>query len=337
MHQQVIIHNHNRMKEYTFSYGKVYFAGYFLYHSKQYTGENLHEVMAENEHFFSEHLNEIIGEFAIVVEGQQELMAIVDRKRSIPLFYYKEGEKWIITDRILEQKNRTLVDLSVKEFILSGFTSRNKTLYKDVFQIEAGSYIKIKSDNTLSSTDYFRFYHQPKDQDLESLSAELKETILLVFADLAKRLKSKVSILPLSGGYDSRMIAILLKEFDVGPITSFTYGKQGNKESLVSKEIADRLGIPWNFVEYKKEDWHQIYQSDEWKNYLDFAVNGSTMAHLQDWPAVTKIIQQSDEPYVFIPGHSGDFLAGSHLSYEITVDTMNTKQGYSKLYYSKAS
>lgn len=303
----------------TFPFGQIYFAGYFIFQGKYYPAHEAYEVFKE-EGFFLSNLHEIIGEFAYICVGQNQVTAIVDRKRSIPLFYYQEGSSWIITDRITQQDGTSFNQTAVKEFLLTGFTANEKTLYTNVFQVEAGSYIQISKAGKLENKEYYQFYHHPVEKDLETFSEELKCVLHVVFEDLIKRLINKTPILPLSGGYDSRIIALLLKEFGIENIASFTYGKKENKEAQVSRDIANRLGLKWDFIEYKKDDWYRWYHSKEWKNYVSFAVNGSSMAHLQDWPAVREIIGKQDAEYVFIPGHSGDFVAGSHLAYEITVD-----------------
>lgn len=302
-----------------FPFGQIFFGGYFIFEGKHYDADNAHEIFKE-EDFLLNHLSECIGEFAFIKVAQQKITAIVDRKRSIPLFYYREGSGWIVTDKISHSVNKTINKTAAKEFLITGFTANEKTLYKEVYQIEAGSYVRILEDGKVINNEYYQFYHQPVEKDIEQFSQELKTVLLAVFDDLIKRLINKTPILPLSGGYDSRIIALLLKEYGVEGIASFTYGKKENKEALVSKDIADRLGLSWEFIEYKKDDWHRWYHSKEWKDYVDYAVNGSSMAHLQDWPAVREIIAKQDKDYVFIPGHSGDFVAGSHLAYEITVD-----------------
>ena len=315
----VKIKDSKRFKQMAFPFGQIYFAGYFIYQGKYFHAEQVHEVF-KDEGFFLNNLHELIGEFAYIHVGQSKMTAIVDRKRSIPLFYYKEGESWIITDKIAHQKDSVLNGTAVKEFLLTGFTANEKTLYDGVHQIEAGSYIQISEAGHLDHKEYYQFYHHPVQKDLDTFSKELEKVFHAVFGDLIKRLINKSPILPLSGGYDSRIIALLLKEYGVENISSFTYGKKENKEAQVSRDIANRLGLKWDFIEYQKEDWHRWYHSQEWKDYVDFAVNGSSMAHLQDWPAVREIISKQDMDYVFIPGHSGDFVAGSHLAYEITLD-----------------
>lgn len=314
---EIRIENRSVIKEISLSFGTVYFGGYFIYEGKNYNAENV-AVILENKDFFLNHLSSLIGEFTFIQTTMDGTIAAVDRKRSIPLFYYEEKGTWIITDKLLGDTN-TLNKTAVKEFILTGFTAGKKTLYDDKYQLEAGTYLEFDKNGKPAEHIYFEYYHAPIFRELESLSKELEEIMHQVFRDLSARLAGKRVILPLSGGYDSRIVALLLKKHGVKNISAFTYGKKGNQEALISKEIADKLDIEWQFIEYNKKDWHEWYNSSEWEQYVDFAVNGSSMAHLQDWPAVTQITSKNAEPSVFIPGHSGDFLAGSHLAYEITI------------------
>lgn len=314
----VEIKNKDIITELQLPYGQIYFGGYVLYKGNHYHKDNI-STLFEAENFLMENLTELNGEFVCIYKGASKAIAIADRKRSIPLFYYQEGEVWKISDK-LSHSDSPLNRTAVKEFITTGFTANEKTLYQNVFQVEAGSYVQFESDSQPVIKEYYQYYHQPVESDLEQLSKELEEVMLQSFQDLAVRLKNKVPMLPLSGGYDSRIVALLLKEMGIENISSFTYGKTGNRESHVSKQIAQKLGLQWDFIEYNKSDWYKWYSSPQWQEYVDFSVNGTAMAHLQDWPAVTKVVEGKDEPYVFIPGHSGDFLAGSHLAYEITVD-----------------
>lgn len=325
VHPKIVINNQNLIKEIVLPFGKVYFGGYFIHNGLLYDKNNIKTFFKE-ESTFLQNISQLIGEFVLIITTTEKTFAFVDRKRSIPLFYYKDSNNWVLSDKILNKNETNLNKTAVKEFILTGFTAGNKTMLEDFFQIEAGCYLEVSGLEDPVQKEYYQFYHQPMDLSLEEYSGQLKEIFLQVFDDLYKRLLNKTPILPLSGGYDSRIIALLLREYGVSNITSFTYGKVGNKESIVSKDIADRLGLDWHFIEYKKENWRTWYQSEEWKEYVEFAGNASSMAHLQDWPAVTEIVRKQDEDYVFIPGHSGDFLAGSHLPYEITLDKKFTKK-----------
>jgi asparagine synthase (glutamine-hydrolysing) len=318
MSVQIEIVNNQLIKRFNTKRGIVYFAGYTYYNHSYFCHENIVKFIDETiDSRLEDLIPDLIGEFVLIIQSDQELFAAVDRKRSIPLYYYDRNGQWVLTDKVSGSHKGDYNQTAVTEFLITGFTTNNKTLYHDVKQIEAGCYITIHKSN-MENSRYYSFYHQPVEANLESLSNELEQIFRDVFRDLSERTKGKTIVLPLSGGYDSRIIALLLKEFGNENILAFTYGKRHNKEASVSENIAKNLGIPWEFYEYQKNDWHSWYHSEEWNEYVEFAVNGSNMAHLQDWPAVTKLVQKHKEDLVFIPGHSGDFVAGSHLPYEIT-------------------
>lgn len=166
LNYKVIIQNSTLIKELTFPFGQVYFGGYLLFKGKCYYAEDLHDLLNE-EGFFLRELNEIHGEFVFIQAGQGEAIAIVDRKRSIPLFYYKEGASWIITDKIAPKPDDSFNQTAVKEFLLTGFTANEKTLYDGIYQIEAGSYIQIQEAGEIINKEYYQFYHHPVDKDVE--------------------------------------------------------------------------------------------------------------------------------------------------------------------------
>jgi len=211
------------------------------------------------------------------------------------------------------------------EFIQTVYPPRHKTLYPQVQQLEAGTYAQISDAGEIDANEYYQYYHHPEERELEDFAGELKDVFYSVFQDVLARLKNKTAVIPLSGGYDSRIIALMLKEFGMDNIVAFTYGKKDNAEARVSKSMADRLGLDWKFVEYRREDWKKWSESDEWKEYVQFAANGTSVAHIQDFPATKEIVREHPGDLVFVPGHSGDFVAGSHLPYEITLDKPYTK------------
>jgi asparagine synthase (glutamine-hydrolysing) len=68
-------------------------------------------------------------------------------------------------------------------------------------------------------------------------------------------------VVPLSGGLDSRIIVAMLKRLGVEDVICFTYGKKGNREAEISRQVAEALGYRWYFVEYTKEKLYDGYHS----------------------------------------------------------------------------
>ncbi|TCS93258.1 asparagine synthase C-terminal domain-containing protein [Hazenella coriacea] len=299
----------------------VWFAGTFMYHGQFYHKENIVNLF-QKEDFTPEIIQSWNGEFALIWQKGTQTVAIVDRKRSIPLFYKQDATgDWMLTNHLsLQNQKHKLNSTAIYEWILTGYVANEKTLLTDTFQIEAGQYLRFY-DQQLTKHTYFQYLHQVDPQmDEESGVEKLTEVFHRVFERIYQRLSGQTVMLPLSGGKDSRILALLLKEFDVKPIISFTYGKPQNAEALKSKEIADRLGFPWEFYAYSKSDWLKWYHSDSWNAYKDYAFNYTSIPHLQDWPAIYQMVQKHEEPLLFIPGHTGDFVSGGHIPVNLTIE-----------------
>ena len=87
-----------------------------------------------------------------------------------------------------------------------------------------------------------------------------------------------------------------------------------------SRSVARRLGIPWLFVKYDRAKWARWYATSEGITYQRFADGFSSVAHMQDWPAVWELQRRGEIPddAVFVPGHALDFLGGSHIPAHLT-------------------
>lgn len=270
---------------------------------------------------FIKGIEKIQGNFAIVYEDEEIIFALVDRIRSIPLFYgIKNGEfylsddaRWVRRELDANEINNT----SKIEFYLTGYVTGPDTLYSNVKQIQAGEYIVYrKKDQVFSKEHYFKFWHSDYyNKNKDELIELLDEVYLEVFKRLIHSLNGRTAVLPLSGGYDSRLIAIMLKRLGYENVVCFTYGVENNNEALVSKKVAEILGFKWIFIPYTEEDWIEWYHSDEKKEYFRYADGLSSIPHIQDIIAVRELKEKQLIPHdsIFIPGHAGDFVAGSHI------------------------
>jgi asparagine synthase (glutamine-hydrolysing) len=133
---------------------------------------------------------------------------------------------------------------------------------------------------------------------------------------LIRSLDGRTALLPLSGGWDSRLIAHLLKRQGYEKLICFSYGSPKNRESTISQLAAQELGYRWIFVPHNRRTWFRAFQSSERKAYFAHSFNFSSSPHVQDWLAVKYLKDKGliPEDSVFIPGHAADFLEGSHLS-----------------------
>jgi asparagine synthase (glutamine-hydrolysing) len=316
----------------------IYVRGYFYYKDKLLKGNDLAIFIQGLS------LNKIVqivkdanGFFAVIKKEKDKLIAVVDRLRSIPIFYGVEGENLYLSDDahwILENlKDKSANEISKKEFLATGYVTGQDTLYKNVKQIQAGEILLVDdvNKNVKIKTERYYIYARQEDfnEDFETLLKRLDNVLENTFARLVKVLNGRPAVIPLSGGYDSRLIAVMLKEFNYKEVICFSYGKPGNTESQISQQVAENLGYRWEFVPYSNKSWYDWYRTKEMQDYMFFSDGLSSLPHIQDWPAVWELKKNNKIPEdsVFIPGHSADFIAGSHIT--------NVYRDYGKLHGEK--
>jgi asparagine synthase (glutamine-hydrolysing) len=274
------------------------------------------------------------GFYAIVHEGDNKLFAAVDRRRSIPLFYsLKDNELNISNDPHWIRKrigDNEIDELSATEFSLVGFVTGKDTLYPHVKQLGPGEVLCVV--DTLDGPDisfmhYYRYnpgnYHANSG---EKILADLDRVLLNVFKRLVRWADGRTIIVPLSGGYDSKLVVLMLKRLDYNNIITFSYGKPGNQQSEISREVASSLGIRWEFVPYSNESWYRWFHSEEFRKYCHMANGLCSVPHIQEWPAVWELRKQGliPEKSVFVTGGGVNDLDG--MPY---FDSMDSKAIYS--------
>lgn len=263
------------------------------------------------------------GFYALIWERGSLLYAAVDHIRSIPLFYALKGSDFFLSDDaewVREQVGNTTMDeVAKEEFQLTGYVTGQDTLYPDVKQLQAGEFLSINTSAEtpqLKTERYYRFLHtEPESYDQQDLYKKLDAAALASIDNLIRYANGRQIVIPLSGGYDSRLIATLLKRRGYENILTFTYGVPGNKESAYSKKVADALSLKWHFVEYNNALWREAWQTEERLQYQKWASGWNSIAHVQDWLAV-KILKKKniiENDCIFVPGHTGDFISGGHI------------------------
>lgn len=266
-------------------------------------------------------LESLNGEYAFVVETPDRLVAAVDRLRSIPLFYAGAGEDLIVADDphlLVERLSAPLSEEAAAEFLAAGFVTGPWTLHQGVRQLQAGECLIFpQGPGAVRTITYAQFRHGDSFAGGD-LAGMLDEVLCLVFRRLIASSDGKKIVVPLSGGLDSRIVAAMLRRMGAEDVVCFTYGVKESREVRISRQVAHALGYDWHRVEYTKEKMRACYVSDDLREYLSYGGNLSSLPHTQDFLAVRELREEGIVPAdaVFVPGHSGDMLAGSHIPRE---------------------
>ena len=267
-------------------------------------------------------LNNLDGNFAVIVLSKNFLFAAVDKIRSYPLIYYhnKNSKKntFTIFDNysfIENTKHSKNYDNKQKKlFSMSGYTSGNCTLLKDIFQIGPGSFITFKN-NALKRNIYYQWGCTIQNCKYSLLKRNLKKINLEIISKLIKSSSNRHIVIPLSAGYDSRLIASGLKEFGYKNIITFSYGRKNNREVSIAQQVAKRLNLSWVFVPYTNKLQRKIILSKEHIKYEKFSDTLTSIHFPQDFFAINFLKKNNLIPKnsIFVNGQTGDFISGNHV------------------------
>ncbi|MFT0547433.1 asparagine synthase-related protein [Allopusillimonas ginsengisoli] len=253
------------------------------------------------------------GFYSLVCQQAGQLFAGVDRLRSLPLFYCLTNGRLCLSDNaewVRQQAgDHTMDPVAREEFQLAGYVTGPDTLFPNVKQLQAGECLLASQGENgidLKCHRYYRYlYTEPKQYDEAALLEELDQVTASSIQRLIDYAAGRQIVVPLSGGYDSRLIVSQLKRFGYDNVLTFTYGMAGNKEAQYSQQVAHSLKLKWHFVEYSRKSWTEAWRNEDRWAYQQWASNWTSVTHTQDWLAVKVMTQNGvlSPDAVFAPGH----------------------------------
>lgn len=306
----------------------LFVKGYAFMHGELFEGEALGLLLqtAILEERIDETLRSLNGFFSAVIDAGTSVYLIVDKVRAYPLLICKAQRcKWIISDSgksiELDGNIEKKVDsLNSMEFLALGYNSGHGTIYTDITTVDAGEYVRLGADGDVRRVSYFKYIFTKEAfsrvetiekafQSLESAFQRTIETIPLGYQ----------IVIPLSGGYDSRLIACLCKKYNLNNVVCFTYGRKDSYEVQTSEKVAKTLGFEWYYVEYSAQKLATMIESEEFKDFSTFASNYNSIPPIQEFLAIKELKNQRliQENAIVIPGYCGDLFGGSKIPREV--------------------
>jgi asparagine synthase (glutamine-hydrolysing) len=220
------------------------------------------------------------GMFGIALwdSRKEELYLIRDRIGVKPLYYtFQNGALYFASETKAIFKNpnvrKALNPQGFYDYLTFGITPPNKTMFKDVFKLEAGHYAVITKKGEMRKTPYWDLNHHTETFPNEKFSSEAfcVENIRRLLRDSIKlRMMSDVPFgVMLSGGIDSSLNVALMSELMSRPVDTFTVGfsdLQKYNELGYARQIADQFETNHHEVLITEADainflpkmiWHQ--------------------------------------------------------------------------------
>lgn len=261
------------------------------------------------------------GFFSIIVRYTHGWWLISDKLRSRPLFYRHTASGWKIADnaRQLLLATDTIDAVAEEEYLHCGYVTGSGTLIANLYQLEAAQIIQLADKSPHATTSYYSVFwpQNAPNSDLTEAQwhSELDQALTAATARLIKLAAGRTILLPLSGGYDSRALAIYLKKSAYSNVQCFTFGKANSFEITVAENVSKTLGFPLHKVLYTAATWKKLKACQRFANYQQIIHNLCSVPNVQVYPALQYLLDNGliTTEVLVVPGHTGDFVSGGHI------------------------
>ena len=262
------------------------------------------------------------GHWALVAVGPGRAFAAVDRVRGIPLVWARDGESILVDQdggRLAGRLNLTPEDVdrnAALSIALAGYTIGNDTLYSRVRQIGPGEYVLVERPGEARAGRYYQWTPwRPEAGSPADFAAPLSCLHERLIEKLVESARGRRILVPLSAGFDSRFIASGLCEAGYRDVVCFAYGLPGNREVLVSRRVAERLGYPWRFVPYGNAAMCRAFAGQDHARYKAGADSLTGVHFPQDYLALDALTADgvAGPESIVVNGQTGDFITGNHV------------------------
>jgi asparagine synthase (glutamine-hydrolysing) len=266
-------------------------------------------------------VDQIDGNFALMIQTGNRVVAFVDRIRSYPIYFTIRKDRLLLANsaRALQRKAglRGEEDLSIVEFFMAGYVTGTETVVKDLFQLQAGELL-LWDEGMVQPIcrRYYRFFSESaREDDEDSLTDELERVTNEAFSRVVTRANGAPIWVPLSGGLDSRLVLCKLKQFGYERLQAFSYGPPGNYEAKAAAYVAKKVGVEWRFFPSLRNAAVEFFNSTTRKNHWAFSDGLCVLPFYQDIQILDDCLQKGTIPTdaIIINGNSGDFITGGHI------------------------
>jgi len=283
----------------------------------------------------NETLLELNGNYTIVIQDQESTYLFADKLKTYPLLYTKVDNEWIITDQakiIMDaMKEYSPDEVALMTYLASGYLHGNQTFLKNCKIVAAGTYVQIREEASVHI--YHKHIYDKVDMSDEAIMEGSVRTLENAIKRMMITIGNRPIWIPLSGGYDSRLLACVFKKLNIKNVSCYTYGISKSYEINISKKVAETLGFPWYFVEYNKQKILSMLKAPTHNEYMFYAMNLNTTAHFQDFIAFKELKEKGviEDNAVIVPGHSGEILGRDQIPYNL----LDSNKSVAELLYSQ--
>ena len=238
--------------------------------------------------------------FAIWDSKKKELFLARDRLGIKPLFYYMKDKKFIFASEIksiLKSRIKAIIDHKSLYFYLTfGYTPSNKSIFKNIYKLEAGCTLLFKNNSKLDIERYWNIdFSKQIDKNEDYFIKKLRENLDL---SVKRRLIADVPVGAfLSGGIDSSAIVAYIKKY---------------------KDDLKTFSIGFDYEQYDESRYAKIASDKFQTDHYEHSFCAEDVIKL-----IPKLIKHYDEPFgdpSMVPTYLVSKIARKHVTVSLSGD-----------------
>jgi len=269
----------------------------------------------------------LIGRFCWVRVLPDTVWLAVDHLQSLPLYYALDGDNVLvgtIPGKIADAMDNKQIDpLLAAEYLVLGYVTGKETLMENIREVEPGTLVEIRRSHDHDALhakihQYKEYVHTYQNASRDQLTHDLDDIVLQTMKRTVEYADGRPIILPLSGGYDSRLIALSLSRLHCTDVHCISYGTKNSAEMKLSHQIAEKLGFSWTGVTYTSDNWQRWFHSNKRRDYYRQASREARIPNIQEFVAFGELTGHGNIPSegVVLGGHVGGVLVGDKGVYD---------------------
>ena len=215
------------------------------------TSSDTEIILEAFNHLGTDFVNHLNGMFAFAIYDTllHDIYLFRDRIGIKPLYFYWDGHNLAFASELkaivkLEKIPKEINYPAIRDFLHLGYIPSPHSIYKRIYKLNSGSYIKINKDG-LTHFKYWNLKNKIYNKTIENKQQALVKLSDLLMSSVQYQLKSDVPFgVFLSGGIDSSLITSQAVELSSVKVNTFSIGFEENShnESQYARAIAKYLG-----------------------------------------------------------------------------------------------
>jgi len=270
--------------------GKIFGKGWDTVEEKLYSlAERLFNEFSAVADELSQWLLDTDGDFIVFIlhRPSKRLAIFNDVFSRLPLYYYKAEDRIIISRNfvfmsdMLEQKR--FDRMAIAQWLLFNYAFGRRTLLEDVRRVGPASFMLIEMETgRVSEQTVHEWNFEIKEHKDKSIAENAEQLARLFITSCTNRADENArTVLSLSGGLDSRLIAGALKhegvEFEA--VSWLDYKGIAQLDVKTAEEVADVLGIKWHMYQLKPTTGEYVLRLLKSKGGQNYLVMGRALQH----------------------------------------------------------